>query len=203
MGYGAHMDKLYFEVKSYFRYKKTVVPDWVNPPLNSLFFFCRKLDEFGSLVKRKVNYCWWFRNPANQLRLVVYPMFWIFFRVSSHSNQMQPGQIPTRKHLSGSSPLQRIPWRYAAGESEVALTRRSFRDLGGMVVVVLLERSTILMVFTRKDGDFHGFLSVSGRVYCWWFGRVYTPKMTLHLTLGIGICYFSNINCWVIYTLVN
>ena len=47
MGYGAHMDKLYFEVKSYFRYKKTVVPDWVNPPLNSLFF----LQEVGWIWK--------------------------------------------------------------------------------------------------------------------------------------------------------
>ena len=28
---------------------------------------------------RRIYYCWWFRNPANQLRLVVYP---IIYRVS-------------------------------------------------------------------------------------------------------------------------
>ena len=35
---------------------------------------------------RSLTYCWWFRNPANQLRLVVYP---IIFRVSAPSQVVQ------------------------------------------------------------------------------------------------------------------
>ena len=35
-------------------------------------------------VQSKKWYCWWFRNPANQLRLVVYPMI---YKVLATSNR--------------------------------------------------------------------------------------------------------------------
>ena len=36
------------------------------------------------LYSWELTYCWWFRNPANQLRLVVYPIYPIIYRVFLH-----------------------------------------------------------------------------------------------------------------------
>ena len=41
----------------------------------SLKFDTDILTFHHTLVWRCTPYCWWFRNPANQLRLIVYPIF--------------------------------------------------------------------------------------------------------------------------------
>ena len=55
-----------------------------------------------SCLTKMVHYCWWFRNPANQLRLVVYPSIyqgfclhprWFSRRISEPSTVCFPGMF--------------------------------------------------------------------------------------------------------------
>ena len=70
------------------------------------------------------SYCWWFRNPANQLRLIVHPIICkvlapsqLVSRISSF-NSMKGFYVDPRDPLRSSLPSQLVPastWRIIPG----------------------------------------------------------------------------------------
>ena len=60
-------------------------------------------------------YCWWFRNPANQLRLVAYPIIYrvlyvsqVVSRISSINSMTLRIQTPPLSRFDGPNPIPNI-----------------------------------------------------------------------------------------------
>lgn len=57
----------------------------------------------ASISPYPLHYCWWFRNPASQLRLIVYPIIYrvftsqVFYRISSINNNRESLQQQNRE----------------------------------------------------------------------------------------------------------
>ena len=99
------------------------------------------------------SYCWWFRNPANQLRLVVYPIIYRFFCIPGGFCRIsEPPTVGHGHRLSKHSPegatrLIHLRWRLNLPKKIWMFPK----------IVGFPPKSSILIGFSIRNRPFSGY----------------------------------------------